>query len=172
MAAKDVATNPALASLHDIQTPAAIGAWPLAAGYWIMMVLMIIVLLTLFVYLRKRHQHSAAKRSALMALAALNTQTPNYVAQVNEILKRAALSYCHRDSIARLSGQHWYDWLAAQVKQPPTALCEQLQLGYQPIILTDAQAQALKRHASTWLKQALPLKNKSRELQAANTEAN
>ena len=171
MAAQQVA-NPALAALQDIQTPTAIGAWPLAYGYWIVIIIAVVILLAAFVYFNKRYKNNAAKRAALVALAELKLSAPNYITQTNEILKRAAMSYCDRDIVAGLSGSAWHAWLSAQVKRPPVELCDHLKLGYQPIKLTESQALILKQSAEHWLKSALPLtKQQSTAVPQRNMEA-
>lgn len=157
MALQTPAVNPALASLQDIQTPVEIGLWPIAYGYWILIAIALISLIAIYVYVNKRRTQSAAKRAALIALAELDIETPNYIANVSAVLKRAAMSYCERDLVASLSGSAWHKWLSQQVKQPPTELCQLLSLSYQQQPLTESQAIALKQCAEQWLKNALPL---------------
>lgn len=160
MAVQNPAENPALASLQDIQVPAEIGIWPLAYGYWIVLLITLLTMVAAFIYLRKRRQYTAAKRAALLALTELDPNTAQYIANVSEILKRAAMSYCDRTLVAGLSGPHWYAWLTAQVDQPPTELCALLKLSYQCTELTESQAITLKQCARGWLKSALPLNQK------------
>ncbi|MCL1051655.1 DUF4381 domain-containing protein [Shewanella abyssi] len=160
MALQNSPANPALASLQDIQTPLEIGIWPLAYGYWIVLLAAAISLIAGFIYLKKRRQQSAAKRAALVELANLDLNAGQYIANVSAILKRAAMSYCDRSSVAGLSGIEWHVWLNAQVDRPPVELCELLKLAYRPTPLTEAQAVTLKQSAKHWLKTALPLEQK------------
>ncbi|PKG58922.1 DUF4381 domain-containing protein [Shewanella sp. Choline-02u-19] len=172
MAVQTPAANPALASLQDIQTPTEIGLWPLAYGYWLLLLVVLISVAAAFIYLRKRRQHTAAKRAALVELAKLDPSTAQYITNVSEILKRAAMSYCDRSLVAGLSGTHWYAWLTAQVNSPPVELCELLKLSYQRTELTQSQAIALKQSAEHWLKSALPLDSKRLDAAlAVNMEA-
>jgi hypothetical protein len=172
MAVQNPAANPALATLQDIQTPAEIGLWPLAYGYWIVIFVTLLSLVAVFIYLKKRRLRSAAKRAALVELANLDPSAGQYITNVSEILKRAAMSYCDRTLVAGLSGTHWYAWLTAQVNQPPVELCELLKLGYQRTELTESQAITLKQSAEHWLKNALPLKqNRLDAGSTANMEA-
>lgn len=157
MALQTPAANPALASLRDIQTPVEIGLWPIAYGYWILIIIALMSSIAIFVYLSKRRKHNAAKRAALIELAELDLQATHYIANVSAVLKRAAMSYCERNLVASLSGSTWHKWLSQQVKQPPTELCELLSLSYQQQPLTESQAIALKQCAEQWLKNALPL---------------
>ncbi|QQX78772.1 DUF4381 domain-containing protein [Shewanella sp. KX20019] len=160
MALQNSPANPALASLQDIQTPVEIGLWPLAYGYWIVLFVAAASLVAGFIYLKKRRQRSAAKRAALEELANLDLNAVQYIANVSAILKRAAMSYCDRSSIAGLSSTQWHVWLTAQVDRPPVELCKLLNMAYRPTPLTDAQAVSLKQSAKHWLKTALPLDQK------------
>ncbi len=172
MALQTPAANPALASLQDIQTPVEIGLWPIAYGYWILIVIAFVSSIAILVYLNKRRKHNAAKRAALVELAELDLKAANYIANVSAVLKRAAMSYCQRDLVASLSGSAWHKWLSQQVKQPPTELCELLSLSFQREPLTESQAITLKQCAEQWLKNALPLSTpKTTSIGLSNMEA-
>ena len=101
--------NPALASLKDIHLPAAIGDWPFAYGYWIVIALLLVAIVFIVLYCKKRYQNTAAKRAALHQLAQLEPEALYYEITINAILKRAAMSYIPRQHIAGLEGQAWYD---------------------------------------------------------------
>ncbi|WOT04031.1 DUF4381 domain-containing protein [Shewanella youngdeokensis] len=158
MAEQNPAANPALASLQDIQLPIEIGNWPFAYGYWLVLLIVCIAFTAAVIGFRKRRQRCAAKRAALVELAALDGSDPLYISHVSEILKRAAMSYCDRNSVAGLSGTQWHDWLTAQVDTAPVELCKLLNMAYQPQALTPTQAALLQKSAAQWLKKALPLK--------------
>ncbi|GIU08425.1 MULTISPECIES: DUF4381 domain-containing protein [unclassified Shewanella] len=149
--------NPALASMQDIQTPAEIGVWPLAYGYWLSLVIIIIVTALLIVWIKKRRQISAAKRVALKELAAIDQNSPQFAVEVSSLLKRAAMSYTCREHVAQLSGDDWYQWLNAQVDKPQDELGKLLALRFQKAQLNQDEKMALKQHAQNWLKAALPL---------------
>ncbi len=153
------ANNPALAALKDIQTPEAIGHWPLAYGYWLILVIIVTSLIIISILLIKRHKHHAAKREALTQLALLDSESPQLAIKVNVLLKRSIMSYLPREQVASLDGQKWYQWLEQQVKQPDTNLTMLLSKRYQPQPLTFEEAQQLKSAAAVWLQQALPLTN-------------
>lgn len=149
--------NPALASMQDIQTPAEIGLWPLAYGYWLSLFMLIVFSTLLIVWIRKRRTASAAKRAALKELATLDQNGQQFAIEVSSILKRAAMSYAPRQQIAQLSGDDWYNWLNAQVNTPQEELCRLLALRFKKAQLSDDEKQALRTHAQNWLKLALPL---------------
>ena len=151
--------NPVLASMQDIQTPAELGLWPLAYGYWLSLIIIIVITSLLIIWLRKRRQIGAAKRAALIELAALDQNNPQFAVEVSSLLKRAAMSYTRREHIAQLSGDDWYQWLSAQVDKPQDELCKLLALRFQKSQLSQDEKMALRQHAQSWLKTALPLAN-------------
>ncbi len=152
------ASNPALAALKDIQTPEAIGHWPLAYGYWLILVIIVTSLIIISILLIKRHKHHAAKREALTQLALLDSESPLLAIEVNALLKRSIMSYLPREQVAALDGQKWYQWLEQQVEQPIPYLIPLLCKRYQPQSLTFEEAQQLKSATAVWLQHALPLK--------------
>lgn len=154
--------NPdALAQLNDIQTPAQIGQWPLAWGWWAVIALILLTLVALIVSLVKMRKHRFAKRQALAILkASENLEARAKVAAINNVLKRVNLAYQHRDVVAELSGEEWAKWLnrhniKAQIE------AELLQLSYQPQC-NDEDAHLYFLQAQQWIKKALPLKPVSR----------
>ncbi|GIU38188.1 DUF4381 domain-containing protein [Shewanella schlegeliana] len=150
--------NPALATMQDIQTPAEIGLWPLAYGYWISLFVAIAVITLLIIWLRKHRKAGAVKRAALKELAMLDQNHQQFAVEVSSLLKRAAISYGSREQVAQLTGSDWYKWLNAQVKAPQDELCKLLALRFQKAQLTEDEKQALRLHAQSWLKAALPLR--------------
>lgn len=97
-----------LANLRDIVTPPPVPWWPLAPGWWL--VLMLLGLFAVMAALRgwRRWRANAYRRAALRALREADS-----VASVAEILKRAALMATSRVQVASLSGSAWVQWLAS-----------------------------------------------------------
>ena len=96
-----------LQNLRDIVTPPPVPWWPLAPGWWL--VLMLLALLVAVMALRgwRRWRANAYRRDALRALRKADS-----LASVAEILKRAALMAASRSRVASLSGSAWVQWLA------------------------------------------------------------
>ncbi|MCE9679532.1 DUF4381 domain-containing protein [Shewanella sp. AS1] len=157
------ANNPALGALKDIHTPAEIGAWPLAYGYWLALAAVLILLITSLIWLIKRHKHLAAKRQALQAIKQLDLNHPQFAIEINAIVKRAAMSYLPRGEIASLDGDAWYRWLVDRAPSTDQRLCQLLAKRYQAQALTLTEAELLKALTSNWMKQALPLKTSNKE---------
>jgi len=103
-----------LAQLYDITGIDYIGWWPLAPGWWVLLVLALI--LAGAVYWRRRAYQRSWKGDAWRALAALDSQlvggnTQEIVAALSVLLRRVAMQCSSRAECAGLVGQDWLRWL-------------------------------------------------------------
>ncbi|MDH0448092.1 Uncharacterised protein [Shewanella putrefaciens] len=108
---KAATPNPALADLQDIILPDPIGAWPWAIGYWLALAILLVLLIAAILWLKKRAAYLAPKKAAQGLFAALDPHSAQYPSEVNQLLKRTALSYLPREVIAKLDGPAWATWL-------------------------------------------------------------
>lgn len=146
-----------LAQLQDIQSPDQIGQWPLAWGWWALIVLALLTFIAVTIWLIKRHKHRFAKRQALKILqASEHLNSREKVATINTLLKRVNLAYQDRNLIAELSGKEWADWLN-QHNGKVQIDAELLLLCYKPQC-NDEDAHLYYLQVRQWLKKALPLK--------------
>ena len=111
--------NPSLPDalqLRDIHLPGTPGIWPPAPGWWIAAVVVLALLswlaLTGWRYLQLRRQ----RRHILGLLAqleqsAVDTCTPEFVAQLSRLLRRIALMRFPAEQIASLTGKDWLKFL-------------------------------------------------------------
>ncbi|MCH1918816.1 DUF4381 domain-containing protein [Shewanella sp. A3A] len=117
MSVSSPSANPALSGMQDIQLPADIGWWPLAPGWWALIVVALLLLIIAIVWsirvLRRRRQHAAAAKSALQMLQQLDSQDPQLAVHVSALLKRTAISYGDRQQVAALTDDAWYRYLDA-----------------------------------------------------------
>lgn len=117
-----------LANLHPLRAPESIDWWPLAPGWWILLLAGILLVTTLAYLLRNRYRKNAYRRHALRQLQSLrtdylaNSDTGRYLSQINALLKSAALLAYPRTEVA---AQHGADWRAFLNRSLPPA--EQLQ---------------------------------------------
>ena len=150
-----------LSQLNDIQTPEQIGWWPLAWG-WYLVALVIILLLTLVVWFAVRHLRvRRAKNQALKRLKQLKPdESPLHtVKQINNILKRVVLSYAKRSDVAELSGTAWADWLNRYSAPNYKINNEFVSLAYATKCQPE-QAEAYLQQAKLWVSKNLPLNPK------------
>jgi hypothetical protein len=117
-----------LANLHPLRTPELIGWWPLAPGWWILLLAGILFVATLAYLLRQRYRKNAYRRRALLQLQSLHTDylvkrdTSHYLSQINALLKSVALLAYPRTEVAAQHGVAWREFLNRSL--PPA---EQLQ---------------------------------------------
>lgn len=111
-----------LAQLRDIHLPEPIGWWPLAPGWYVVALLLLIAAYALVFFIRKYYLNGRAKRHALRLLASYQQQ---YLrdgngqltsARVSELLKRVALIYFPRKRVASLQGKSWIAFLNETAK--------------------------------------------------------
>jgi len=108
--------------LRPMQQPEMIGWWPLAPGWWLLMLLSIVLLITVvwlaFNYLKKRRNNP--NRWALQELNAIQAKYQQHqdkrllAEECNTLLKRLALTLYSRQDVAALNGTAWTDFLTQQ----------------------------------------------------------
>ena len=116
--------DPEQIPLRDLHLPEAIGWWPLAPGWWVVIALTAAGLAYLCrQYLRTRAR-GAARRHALVQLKELTAefeQHRNAVAfssQLSALLRRTMLAYAPRSEVAGLTGDDWLAWLDKDLEKP------------------------------------------------------
>ena len=110
-----------LAALHPLRDPAAIGWWPLAPGWWLLIALAVVAGAIACYYLLKRYRTNAYRRMALRQLQDIQSalhddvegerEIHRAVADTNALLKSVALRIFPRHDIAALSGEAWLAFL-------------------------------------------------------------
>lgn len=112
-------TDP-LSQLKDIHLPDPVGLWPLAWGWWVLLALIVISIIT-GIYLWRRHRaRNHYRQLALIELQNARAQVDqdgelaHYLQQVSIILRRAALTGLPARYHANLKGEAWLQWLDAQ----------------------------------------------------------
>jgi hypothetical protein len=111
--------NDPLAQLRDIHLPPDISIWPLAPGWWLLILLAIASISYLAWRLIKRHRAKLYRRQALQKLQQLElTQPDNTVAAVFELLKQTAnISYADQ-CVSSQTIDDFVDFLKESCPQP------------------------------------------------------
>lgn len=146
-----------LAQLADIRLPEPIGWWPLAPGWWVVIVLLLIA--SGFA-MRSYKQIRDRKRLLSFALAELERgldegsdqeNVLTLVNRVNTVLRRVALYHFPHASVASLSGAQWAEFLRDNSTQPlEPALFDGLASGrFQRTASIDTAA--LEQFARAWI---------------------
>ena len=113
-----------LAGLHPLRAPDAIGWWPLAPGWWVLIAVAAIGLVLLLRFWLRRRARAAARRHALRQLDratlayAEHGSAAKLGIEVSELLRRTMLAYAPRADVAGLTGDAWLDWLDRDLPAP------------------------------------------------------
>lgn len=107
----------ALAQLKDIHLPATVGWWPLAPGWYVVLILFFLLLGFITFVCYRRYLNARAKKQALALLQSYvhqyekdrNTQLAS--TRISELLRRVALVYFPREQVASIHGQEWINFL-------------------------------------------------------------
>ena len=119
--------NDPLQQLHDIQLPEPISTWPIAPGWIILLLLVLLSLIAAIAYLchrQRRNQWRQTVRDAQRQLHLIN-EDARFKQQALTIIKQALIKLGHQDGMS-LFGQT----LASRLQQhiPESSLIESLQL--------------------------------------------
>ena len=102
-----------LAELRDIVTPTPPSAWPWAPGWWILLILGLLLLSTSIWWFWRWRQRSRPRRLALKQLAQLQQQEadPQTLRQLSQLLREVALQAHPWEQVACLNGKRWLEFL-------------------------------------------------------------
>ncbi len=109
--------DPTQLPLRDLHLPDPVSWWPLAPGWWVLIVLVLIGVGWLLKLAWRKRQFTAPRRYAIRTLAAveaeyLSHRNPVRLGQhVSELLRRGMLAYAPRHEVAGLTGEAWLAWL-------------------------------------------------------------
>jgi len=147
-----------LAQLKDIHTPQGVDWWPLAWGWWVA-ALLVVVLLCGLIYMVIRHiRFNQARREAIALHKDLSVDA-HYPAKANQLLKRVTLHYFDAGYSAAAYGSAWQHLLLncladkhqVKAKSGLEALC---QSPYQPTVPDSEQLTEMHQAVSLWLQKA------------------
>ncbi|MDO6567084.1 DUF4381 domain-containing protein [Alteromonas sp. 1_MG-2023] len=103
-------TDP-LAQLKDVHVPDNVDVWPLDWGWWCLIVLCLAGTISLIIYLVKKHKFNKPRRDALKLLGSISSADENWPMQINNVLKRTAVTYFKPQEVAGLYGNSWHEFL-------------------------------------------------------------
>jgi Domain of unknown function (DUF4381) len=117
--------DPEQIPLRDLHLPEAIGWWPLAPGWWMLIALAVFGLLYLLYRAYLHWRSNRPRRIALRELKKLHSDyrrgmdAKSLSKQLSQLLRRAMLAYASRDEVAGLTGQSWLEWLDRGLEGQP-----------------------------------------------------
>jgi len=110
--------------LRDVHLPEPISWWPLAYGWWLLMVLCLLAIAASVVLLIKTKRRNRYRKDALLELKKCyslwqkNQNTVLYLQSVNAVLKRSIQHSDGASYMLRLSGADWVTGLNKLVVKP------------------------------------------------------
>ena len=116
--------NPADIPIRDLHLPPEIGWWPLAPGWWALIIVALVLVALGLRRFFKNLSNSRARRFALRQFeqAKVEYQTHGNLVMLgtslSELLRRTMLAYAPRAEVAGLSGPAWAAWLDQDLPQP------------------------------------------------------
>lgn len=116
--------DPEQIPLRDLHLPEAIGWWPLAPGWWVLIAMAVVALGFLLRWYLQVRRRGAARRHALRQLAALTADFEQhgdvvaFSSAMSELLRRTMLAYAPRGDVAGLTGEEWLAWLDRDLDHP------------------------------------------------------
>ena len=105
-----------LDNLHAILVPEAVGFFPLAPG-WVIVILLAFALLLHFLFQAyKGYKRSLYKREALKEIESYSKENRDEMIALVTLAKRVAIVAYGRKQIAKFSGENWWDFMEQHSK--------------------------------------------------------
>ena len=158
------ATANPLEQLRDIHLPDTPGLWPLAPGWWLLIILSVtlIAAITLFIirYRTKNRYRKLANQEADQLMQDLQTSNSEqsekrYFEQAMALLKRTSLHRSPSDKMAAMSANHYLEQLNQHCKKPVFSeqVCDQIAESiYKPQSQPNIDIQHFHQMMKTWIK--------------------
>jgi hypothetical protein len=146
-----------LANLHPLREPELIGWWPLAPGWWILLIVGFLCLASLIYLALKRRRRNAYRRRALRQLQTLFAECQDsqnehqYLIELNTLLKSVALVAYPRDDVAASHGETWRAFLNSSLP-PEQQFGSTLNDAVYQKTCPDIDVDKLHRSAQLWIK--------------------
>lgn len=118
------ASTPNNMPLKDIHLPEVVSWWPPAIGWWLLLGLIIILLIT-FQLWKKRCVYYTAIKIATSELDSIKSRFKDHqnnqqlLSELSILLRRVYISYYPREDIAQLIGDAWLERLDAHLPEQP-----------------------------------------------------
>jgi hypothetical protein len=154
----DVFGNYALGEFAEVVSPADISWLPQTAGWaWLGVLLLVFALHRCWRWFKRWHRNRY-RREATTRLEDLSPETlgGQFVAEVNKLLKLAAMAAYSRENVASLYGDQWAGFLNRQCESAPFSSQQTKILAtgaYKPLTLDKASAIALLEASVAWVRE-------------------
>ncbi len=108
--------------LRDIHLPDPISWWPLAPGWWLLLLGLILLILT-GIAIKKIYARKRINRASLTELEKIrqdylqHQNKATLVRAISILMRRACLSFYPRSSVSDLTGEHWLSYLDSTARK-------------------------------------------------------
>lgn len=156
-----------LSQLKEIHEPAAIGVWPLAPGWWVLIIALLCITVLAAYGIRVHIKKNAWKKEAIHTVNLIKSQIDTHppqqsLQQINQLIKRMAIHKLNDPSISSSTGDEWRTILASLISGAITLTPKQLELlsegQYKPLSdqdsATHAEIVSLLSTLQNWIKGA------------------
>jgi hypothetical protein len=145
--------------LHDIHVPEQVSNFPIAPGWWLLLILVIIIAVWAYKKFKKNKRLNNSKNQALKVFE----NNPSMSAkECITLLKWAAMQYVSRQQLAKLYGNNFQNYLMKQL--PDTYQIRFIELStaafngqYQAAMTTADIDSDCQQATKLWLTHALPI---------------
>lgn len=154
-------TQALLAMLEPLRDPTPIGWWPLAPGWWVLIVFLGGLIGWICLRLLRRYQRGAPVREARQQLAVIrDSQEPvrERMTDLSALQRRLAISVVGRRECAQLTGRAWSDLLNGLSRGEQGPFDEELLTASYRAQISDVDLSDLLDATSTWIDNLAPLK--------------
>ena len=117
--------NPEELPLRDLHLPDMTSWWPVAPGWSLLAVLVVIGLALLIRRAFIKWRNNKPRRLALQRLRIISAEFEQGASaavlgkELSELTRRAMLAYASRDTVAGLTGDEWLEWLDRGLDEKP-----------------------------------------------------
>ncbi|MDT0580976.1 DUF4381 domain-containing protein [Brumicola blandensis] len=147
----------ALENLADISVGNEVSYWPLAWGWWVLIIVACMTLIAASYATIKYRQKRRVKRKALLTLRAIPLTETSALEEIHHVLRAACIHYFPNKNLSAMHGQAWLQFLFSQhdlndtQKNTLRLLTESL---YQADVNIDPESAS--NAVNEWLNKALP----------------
>lgn len=112
----DDSLDSALQGLADISLGQAPSIWPLAWGWWVLILLIIFAIVGIYWIVAWYISKHKFKRSALKAVLNISSSEPQALSTLHAVLRSSIIHYFPSESINSVQGQAWHELLQSKAK--------------------------------------------------------
>jgi hypothetical protein len=147
----------ALDNLADISVGNEVSYWPLAWGWWVLIVLVCLASIAAAYAIIMYRQKRRIKRKALRTLQAMSLTESSALEDIHNVLRAACIHYYPDKNVSAMHGQSWLQFLCAQ-HELKDAQKNTLRLLSQSLYQSDINIspESASNVVSEWLTKALP----------------